>query len=40
MILQTAPDNIAAMILFRKAGYMAAETNGDRLTLTKKIRFG
>lgn len=39
MFLHTTPDNIAALTLFKKAGYMVTENTGDRLTLMKKMRF-
>ena len=37
LILHTTPDNIAAMTLFKKAGYRVVEETDDRLTLLKKV---
>ena len=37
--LQKTAENIAAMTLFKKAGYRVTEDSGDRLTLMKKIWF-
>lgn len=39
MLLHTTAENIAAMTLFKKAGYHVTENSGDRLTLMKKIWF-
>lgn len=39
MLLHTTPENIAAVTLFKKAGYHVIENSGDRLTLMKKIWF-
>ena len=39
ILLHATPGNIAAMTLFKKAGYMVTGNTGDRLTLMKKIRF-
>jgi ribosomal protein S18 acetylase RimI-like enzyme len=40
IILHTTPENIAAITLFKKAGYMVTENAGDRLKMVKKVRFG
>ena len=39
LILHITPDNIAAITLFKKAGYRVTENTGDKLTLMKKIRY-
>lgn len=40
MLLHTTPDNIAAMTLFKKAGYMVIEYSGDKIKMVKKVRSG
>jgi ribosomal protein S18 acetylase RimI-like enzyme len=40
IILHTTSENMAAITLFKKAGYMVAENAGDRLKMIKKVRFG
>jgi ribosomal protein S18 acetylase RimI-like enzyme len=40
IILHTTSKNMAAITLFKKAGYMVAENAGDRLKMIKKVRFG
>ena len=37
LILHTTSDNIAALTLFKKAGYRVVEETDDRLTLVKKV---
>jgi hypothetical protein len=37
MILDTTTDNVAAITLCKKAGYIIIENSGDRLKLAKKI---
>ena len=37
IILHTTPENIAAMTLFKKAGYTVTENTGDRVKMVKKI---
>ena len=38
IILKTTPDNIAALTLFKKAGYIITKNSVDKVKLVKKIR--